>query len=507
MQAKKLGNRLSAKLNIYYLLDCAKQTEAGTENAEQTKTGTENLIYGSVTKIDGYLGSFAIDALINGKTTALGAKTANNKQKYFDIVINLLKADKLKLPVVAPFGYYAINKPEADTGLIDEINTLIGILDKPKFFQWERDICVHKRNEVSGCTRCIDACLAQAISSNGDGVNINPYLCHGCGNCVSVCQTGAVSYSYPNIEDDAKKMHALMEGYLAAGGRVGSQKSARLLLYSNNDDITQLQLADTDPSILPLALEEVAYLELSFFLYAFCLGFCEVFVYCNKQTPQTKAQLKRQIKLTCTILEGLSYKYKKPFIELINHQPTPQGTELVVLSKTIDQLNLANKRQRILAMVDFLYDHEQTTTQQTQCNFSPSDDVFFGKVAIDQSLCTLCMACVYVCPTKSLVSGDKDKPVINFWEHSCVQCTICAQSCPEDAITLESRLLYDKDQRTTSVMLNQDLPFSCRQCGKVFGSSMLIKKMQTELKNHSMFLGNKLANLELCEDCRVKALF
>jgi ferredoxin len=123
--------------------------------------------------------------------------------------------------------------------VLTELNELTGILDKPKFLNPDTSLCVHNRNNTELCQRCIDVCPADAIRSNGDHVEANINLCHGCGGCSSVCPTGAISYAYPTIDDQAKKMHSLMSTYLNAGGT-----SAKILFHSA-DNLTYQRTEDT----------------------------------------------------------------------------------------------------------------------------------------------------------------------------------------------------------------------------------------------------------------------
>ena len=57
----------------------------------------------------------------------------------------------------------------------------------------------------------------------------------------------------------------------------------------------------------------------------------------------------------------------------------------------------------------------------------------FGTAMIDTRACTLCLACVTVCPGKALLDGH-DVPQLRFLEANCVQCGLCTRSCPENAI-------------------------------------------------------------------------
>jgi ferredoxin len=88
----------------------------------------------------------------------------------------------------------------------------------------------------------------------------------------------------------------------------------------------------------------------------------------------------------------------------------------------------------------------------------------FGAVVLDVEACTLCHACVGVCPTGAL-SDNPDVPMLRFSESACVQCGLCAATCPETAITLEPQIdfaAWESPKRR----LKEEQPFACTSCGK-----------------------------------------
>ena len=91
-----------------------------------------------------------------------------------------------------------------------------------------------------------------------------------------------------------------------------------------------------------------------------------------------------------------------------------------------------------------------------------------------------------------------------FIESNCLQCGACVQTCPEDAIILKPRLLFDLEIRNRARALNSDTPFACISCGKPFAPTSVIHKMQEKLKDHHMFGSERaLDRLKMCDNCRV----
>ncbi|MGZ5154451.1 MAG: 4Fe-4S binding protein, partial [Burkholderiales bacterium] len=98
---------------------------------------------------------------------------------------------------------------------------------------------------------------------------------------------------------------------------------------------------------------------------------------------------------------------------------------------------------------------------------------------------------------------SKDAPQLKFIERNCIQCGLCAQTCPEDAITLTPRLLLGA-QAKNPVVLNETEPFNCVRCSKPFATRQIIDSMLGRLSGHSMFgTPSALRRLQMCADCRV----
>ena len=106
----------------------------------------------------------------------------------------------------------------------------------------------------------------------------------------------------------------------------------------------------------------------------------------------------------------------------------------------------------------------------------------------------MCLACVGSCPEAALLD-HAETPQLRFIESNCVQCGLCARTCPEQAITLVPRLDLTPDARAPRV-LNEAAIFACTRCGKPMGTEKLVLAMVERLRGHSMFAGeDSLARL------------
>jgi predicted molibdopterin-dependent oxidoreductase YjgC len=106
------------------------------------------------------------------------------------------------------------------------------------------------------------------------------------------------------------------------------------------------------------------------------------------------------------------------------------------------------------------------------------------------------------CPEGAILD-NAETPQLRFIESKCVQCGLCATTCPEHAIALQPRLNLRPDARQPRV-LNEAAIFKCIGCGKPLGTEKMIDTMLGKLAGHSMFAAaGALDRLKMCADCRV----
>lgn len=100
--------------------------------------------------------------------------------------------------------------------------------------------------------------------------------------------------------------------------------------------------------------------------------------------------------------------------------------------------------------------------------------------------------------------------MLRYTESLCVQCGLCASTCPEEVITLQPRLDIPAWEEPRRVVKEEE-PFACVSCAKPFGTRSAIERVVSKLQDrHWMFSGNagiaRTRILQMCEDCRVEAV-
>ena len=182
------------------------------------------IVIGKLLTLTGYLGAFEL---------VFESQSAVQPQKApFDLVLDLRAVPVFRMHQ-PPQGYFHAVDGAALARALAELPEMIGEFEKPKFFAYKESICAHSRSRKTGCNKCIDICSANAISSAGDIVNVDPHLCMGCGACATVCPSGAMSYQYPLVADRGAQLKTLLNTYrIAAKG----QGAAPAVLFHNATD-------------------------------------------------------------------------------------------------------------------------------------------------------------------------------------------------------------------------------------------------------------------------------
>ncbi|TDO13813.1 MULTISPECIES: 4Fe-4S binding protein [Halomonas] len=447
-------------------------------------------------EIAGYLGRFS--AILAGVDETLDLARALAGREHFDLVLDLGEVPRLALELPPP-GYVALtwSDPQRDAQL-EALAGLVGDFDKPRYFQIDNALCAHSASGYTGCTRCLEVCPADAIRSHQGRIEawieIDPFRCHGVGSCSSACPTGAIQFRLPETARQQQTLLAQLAAYRDAGG------TAPVVRFAEAGDLAEE--GEAAGHVLDIPLEELGAAGHDQWLTALAGGAAEVRIQCRAYMPERlTAFIDDQLDQAHALLHAMGHtpsRVKRLMAgDMVARDALPGASPLEV-----DRAPLTFTSSDKRARLDDVLAHLARLGHPDGQRHAMPAGAAYGGLAVDADACTLCLSCVSNCPTPALAAGD-DRPLLSFREADCVQCGLCAEACPEDAITLVPGFLADATRRERLVQ-HEEAAFPCIRCGKPFATASTVATLKSKLADHPYFAGDALARLEMCEDCRVK---
>lgn len=508
--AVEAGKALAETLDITVLL------LPGSEAIPPRRTSFP-ILQGRVSRAAGHLGAFelTVDSYAaptpSSRGTFVFEAGRDGAVSRCDLVIDLTGGQPLFSAGDLRPGYFRADPrdPAAAARLVGQASHMVGTFDKPRFVTFSADLCAYSRNRKTGCTRCLDLCPAGAIAPAGESVAIDAEICAGCGQCAAACPTGAASYALPTAESLARRLRAAIRAWYAAGGT-----SAPVILL--HDDNHGADLIDASArfgrglpaDVIPLLVNEVTQTGPELIAAALAWGAGGIRLLSRERPRHDIAGLHNTLALMADILAATGHRANAvSLIETDDPDVLEQalyGAPIAAPAARSSFLPPEDKRGLLTsAMLEFNRHAPAPAETIALPKGAP-----FGAVVLDVEACTLCHACVGVCPTGAL-SDSPDMPSLRFSESACVQCGLCAATCPETAITLNPQIdfaAWESPKRP----LKEEQPFACTACGKPFGTRSSIERVRSRLAGHWMFSGAegeaRARVLTMCDDCRIRTV-
>ncbi|AMF94460.1 4Fe-4S dicluster domain-containing protein [Vibrio fluvialis] len=463
----------------------------------------DKLYFADTVEISGFLGAFKV--IVENHGLNINLANAAIDHDCFDIVLDMSLNGVMSEEVPVP-GYFPVGRgfPKLSDAL-EEIPELMGTFDKPKYFRLDTDLCAHSSRGVKGCERCVDACPAGALSSEGSEktghrIQINPYLCQGVGTCATSCPTEAIRYALPNPTDTQKFIERLLNNYHQAGG----EKPIVLICSSRHEQYNLMALRVLPEKVIPVTVEELPSVGIDTWFAALVNGATQVLFAASRHMPPTILRiLNQEVSMAQSFLAHLGIR--KETIDILYLESLREAAPTLCdepLGLNLGELE-GKKRDRLYVALDAL-----ATARGTEPGAQPlAATAPYGAIECSTTDCTLCMSCVAVCPTRAL-HHEGDSPSLKFIEQDCVQCGLCVKACPEKALTAVQQLNWNAAQRQSVVTLHQEEPAKCLRCHKPFAPQSMITMLQNKLRGHSHFSDQaSLDRIAMCEDCRVVDVF
>lgn len=442
------------------------------------------------TSVDGWLGRFKLRA--GDSAESAKSLTSPKPDGNFDCIIDCGSPPALTRNVL-PFGYFQADDLDSFRKALTACQRLVGSFMKPRYFDYDPTICAHQSFGQTGCTRCLNVCGANAISSDRGQIQVNPYLCQGCGSCTLACPTGALAFRSP---DRASLLAQLQD------------KAASI----RSHDATLL-VSDTPPSAshsqaaISMVVRPFTAFGDELWLTAFAMGFRHLILLATHGIdPDAERLVRSQMAVTGQVLTSCGLEEQTLVLattaaevdKLLGANRGPAHAEAAPVSSitAIDP-----KRPMLNQTLDAL----QVAGDDATTQLPPGSAL--GRIVVDTARCTLCSSCAKLCPTEAINYSEKatpDQAILSFIESRCVQCGICASGCPEDAIELEPRLA-NLDQRNSEITLSQSPMAACADCGQMLVAEKLLEVTIERLNNHGA-TDAVVEQARRCPRCRAERL-
>ena len=466
-------------------------------------TGAFDVALGHLRSAQGALGGFSIEVdafrelAPGGRGAGQWGEPVSGAKSTCDIILDLRGGTPLFPAPHKREGYVRADPGDALAveRAVAQAAALQGVFEKPLYIRFEESLCAHSRAGQKGCTRCLDVCPTGAILPDGETVSIDPDICAGCGACAAVCPSGATSYDDPPVGTLFARLRTLASAYRKAGGT-----APRVLFHDADWGGEMIALSarhgrGLPADVIPVGVSSTEGIGHAELLAALGVGFASATILPGPRSDRDV--ITREMALAQAIvgddrlalldlndpdaLENALYDAKAP-------------------APTVEPILPQGGRREVTR-------NAATALTGATAPIPLPEGAPYGAVVIDTDACTLCLACVSLCPVGAL--GDNpDKPQVRFQETACLQCGLCKGTCPENAITLVPQLDLAKEALTHRV-LNEEDPFECIECGKPFSSQSTIRRVVEKLEDkHWMFKGSDNVKLiQMCDDCRVNAQY
>lgn len=476
-----------------------------------------------------------------------------------DGVTRTLEADQVVYPGGDPdtrggrLGYY--------TGLVDgatvaAVESLLGGVEKPQFLDLEMDVCAAGDSSQQGCTACTDACPHGAIDRPTiDSVAFDEVACQNCGACTSACPTGATMLREPSNERLAREVEALLDvddsgGWLPWSGSSGietdvvafvcSERAADRLREYGRRARRGEGSAEGYPPVLPVSVNCTDTVGEAHVLHALAAGADGVAIVgcgdaCLHSGPDPKAALvERCNRATADLGLGERVAFLSPgddpgrfaaelgsFVDGLDDSPVPAGEH--VATGRIDGPAGDGDRGSTRTVADGgrpnpAFDNHGWALESVRAivgHAEPERDVIrglsdFGRVSVSDA-CNFTPTCSNLCPTDALRRTDDGD--LQFDHERCVNCGLCAEGCPETAITvhdgLDLSLLPERRGGDPWTTVYEGEMLECARCGKPFTSVATAEKVESEVGHlvEGVAPDAEGSVFEYCGDCRARLLF
>ena len=399
------------------------------------------------------------------------------------------------------FGIYKADDYADALRKAHDIVTNLGEIGVEKYLELDLKRCASGRSELIGCEYCLP-CPYEAIQREGVKMTFSDVRCRGCGLCASLCPVSVPQQrDYPN-----ELLYSQIESLLSGDSR------PKVLLFADQENAEKLNAVGRKkiryPAVLPLFVPCADMVSEAHILSAFERGADGVILWGRENSH--REQIESAVSFAQKTLSAFGLGERVLLMDNAHQfdaadfaNKISEFTEKLkpspIRKKKPEEIDFTgSKRNILIALMQVL-----RTKTGVQPTLKEENTPFpFAEIAIN-SKCTLCNACVTLCPTNVL---SKDDNKINFVYSGCIACGICKQACPEEAIDLKRVLDFSQLVEEGSKKLVEAELVACAGCGKLFMPKSAFERMEQILKEGKgegeFNIEERLELLRYCEKCR-----
>lgn len=384
-------------------------------------------------------------------------------------------------------GVYNVADFKSPESLLEKLQKNIGTYQYKEMIGYQESVCQYHHRREKHCTRCVNVCPTFGVSNEDTLMELvfSPIDCIHCGACVGVCPTNCLEY-----EEIPKE---------GLGEVINLLRGQKVFLCSSQDYrnlVAQNRILPAD--FLPLVLPSLSILNENDLLSIVQTSGYALVVY----TQDLSAPMEFLNNITQQIYQCdaiIAVQQLESLSQIA--QELPQ-IESYFYQNRYNKPYRESFAQRLQYMVK---ENDYGLAQSVPATLARKSSVFYGRIKIDTSKCTLCLSCVGACNVNALFARSDDFS-LRFNASLCTTCGYCVASCPEGAMELSKEGIMLNPESFKSQELAKDEPFLCVECGKVFSTKKSIEKVKLLIGDSFASDSKKLKTIQCCPDCKVKVM-
>lgn len=419
---------------------------------------------------------------VYGSVGELGVIT-QEKGAELDIACDFFFYDEFKTSYDKQSGCYDLRKFSDERALLEFLQSKSPKYRYTNYINYDSSICQYDKRREECCGKCAELCPSVAILKDDEKRQLvfSQVDCVGCGDCVSVCPSGSLEFTpLPSAS-----FWALLDFY----------KGKKILLVDEKFTLENLEIS-LDKNVLPLVLNSTQLNETT--LLALLQASGANIILCATRLSKGNEDA---IALLNAIFER---KFNKKAIFVAFDKESLE--KALKECEFIDDLRFDLPQHPMLKREHFAKRLLHIVENDDLGMVKSGEWVRYGQIKVDESRCTLCLACVGACNVGALVADSKDNS-LKFNASLCTTCAYCIKSCAEpDTIALERSGIELNAAYFGFRTLASDELFACVECGKEFATKKAVERVASLMKGKFAGDEKRLKTLYCCAECKAKLM-